>query len=244
MLSIYNSITVSFRFFGPLKDFLLPQRRNRRFFHAVKGNPSIKDTIEALGVPHPEVEKTVVNGRRVTFSYQLRAGDKIAVYPQGTIRKKQRPKFILDVHLGKLVRHLRLLGFDSTYRSDLADAEIVHLAQEEGRIILTRDICLLKNGRVKQGYWVRSILPAKQIAEVIKKFALIGRLKPFSRCLECNGKIKQVPKANIEGQLPLKVRTYYDKFYLCGACRKVYWQGSHYVKLDKLVKKIRNAHRS
>jgi len=236
---MHPQIRVRFRFFGELNQFLLPSRKNRTFFHAVNGNPSIKDTIEALGIPHTEVGKMFVNNRPVGFTYQLYDRDKIKIYPQGVVQRKIRPKFILDVHLGKLVRHLRLLGFDSLYDSGFTDKQIIKIALQEKRIIFTRDICLLKNKIIKWGYWVRSVIAAQQIKEVIRKFALAKQIKPFRLCLECNGQIKQVPKAKIEAKLPLKVRQYYDKFYHCSACRKIYWQGSHYERLKKVIREAK-----
>jgi hypothetical protein len=157
------------RFYGTLNRFLAPSHRYRAFSCAVKGVPAIKDTLEALGVPHTEIDCIVVNGRAVTFSYHIRGGERILVYPDaGMVRLKKiirrslkpnppaNPKFILDVHLGKLARHLRLLGFDVFYGKESQDAAIVRLGRRTGRIILTRDIALLKNKSVRRGYFVRS----------------------------------------------------------------------------------------
>lgn len=226
--------TGRFKFFGNLKDFL--ERRN--FQHTVKGRPSIKDTIEALGVPHTEVGRILVNGRRVNFSYQHDDADSIEIYPHALSAERlpRFPRFVLDSHLGKLARHLRLLGFDTLYRKEFPDPEIVVIAKRNGRIVLTRDIGLLKNKAIRRGYWIRSPDPTQQIKEVLKRFGLARRLRPFSRCLECNGKIRQMAKTRLQHLLPEKVKMYYNKFYQCSACRKVYWQGSHYAKLVRVVK--------
>jgi len=186
----------------------------------------------------------------VRFSYHLQDGDRVAVYPY---RKKingrfpraprrslaGRPKFVLDIHLGKLVRHLRLLGFDSIYETGLTDEEIVRIALAQKRVVLTRDIGLLKQKRVTYGYWVRSKDPLEQIEEVLKRFDLKKCLKPFTLCLECNGRIRNVPKQKILASLPPKVRKYYDEFYRCWDCGKVYWQGSHYERLSGFIKSLK-----
>lgn len=243
--------TACFRFYGELNDFLLSSRRKVTFSHTVKGHPAIKDTLEALGVPHTEIDCILVNGKSVVFSYQLKNGERVAVYPHGDkirfkaikhlkARPSRYPKFVIDSHLGKLARHLRLLGFDSIYEKIFPDARIVEVAERENRVILTRDIGLLKNRSVKQGCWLRSTDPAKQLKEVLKKYHLHARIKPFLRCLKCNGRITRIAKHKIIDQLPEKVKEYYKRFYLCRCCQKVYWQGSHYDKLLKLVNKVKS----
>ena len=234
-----------FRFYGDLNDFLPLSRRRRVFPVAVKGRPAVKDTIEALGVPHPEVDVVLVNGRSEAFGYQLGANDRVAVYPSGFSIKASplvhlRPhvrgvRFVIDSHLGKLARHLRLLGFDCVYKTCFPDAEIAGIAQQEKRIVLTRDIGLLKNKIVRSGLWVRSTDPVLQLKEVLKKYRLVSRVKPFRLCLECNGRILRVAKWKVSAQLPDMVRETHSRFYACGTCGKVYWRGSHYGQLARLV---------
>jgi uncharacterized protein with PIN domain len=238
--------TAEFRFYEELNDFLLPVKRKVTFEYKFAGNPSIKDAIEALGVPHTEVDLILVNGKSKKFSYKLKPGDRVSVFPVfeslditgiTQVRNKplRKPKFILDVHLGKLARYLRLLGFDTLYRNDLQDAEIVRLAKQQHRIILTRDIGLLKNKSITRGYWLRATQPKQQIKEILLRFDLSKKAKPFSRCLECNGKIKLISKQLAEKILPMKTHKYYKKFYRCNTCKRIYWEGSHYKKLQILV---------
>jgi len=119
----------SIRFYEELNDFLPLERRKVDFSHEFQRRASIKDLIEALGVPHTEVDLILVNGASVDFSYIVRDGDRISVYPmfeafdiQTVSRVRPQPlrviRFVLDVHLGKLARYLRLLGFDTLYRND------------------------------------------------------------------------------------------------------------------------------
>ncbi len=241
-------IAARFRFYGKLRDFLPWRRRGKSFPFTFKGRPAVKDTLEALGVPHPEVDLILANGRSVDFSHRLQGGDRVAVYPPGPFRLRGRffhlqpplPKntgFVIDCHLGKLARRLRLLGFDAVYRRDFSDAEIVETAVREKRIVLTRDVGLLKNKQVGLGYWVRSQHVERQLKEVIARYGLRGRFQPFVRCLECNGRIRPAAKRRIQGRLLPKTRAYFNRFYQCPDCGRVYWRGSHYPGLKQWIRK-------
>lgn len=246
-----NRKIARFRFYEELNDFLPREKRKISFDHYFEGNPGIKDVIEALGVPHAEVDMILVNGQSVDFEYPLQDGDKVAVYPVfesldisavSKVRQKplREPKFILDVHLGKLAKRLRLLGFDTLYRNNLQDNEIVDISLKEKRIILTRDVGLLKNKRVTHGYWLRSQQPKRQLREVVSRFDLKNLIRPFTRCLECNGDIQPVEKEAVFQRLAPKTRKYYQVFYQCVECGKIYWEGSHYQKMVSFLKDIEN----
>jgi uncharacterized protein len=146
-----------FRFYAELNDFLPTARRGRRFAVAFDGTPGIKDVIESLGIPHTEIDLILVDNEPVGFQYRLTEGNEVAVFPAYELLGKEQPPplrpdlpetlaFVCDVHLGRLARCLRMLGFDVAYRNDFSDAEIVKLAKQEGRVILTRDRGLLKQG--------------------------------------------------------------------------------------------------
>lgn len=216
--------------------------------YLVRGNPAIKDTIEALGVPHPEVELVLANSQSVDFNYSLQDGDHFSVYPHftslslGSLQLLRPPlrssRFVLDVHLGKLATYLRLLGFDTWYSYDYDDAELAAISDSEQRILLTRDRGLLKRSIVTYGYWVRAIEPMQQCREVLQRFALRSKVQPFRRCLRCNGVLVSVELDEVSARLPPKTRQYYDEFYLCQRCQQVYWKGSHYSDLQKLVEQL------
>ncbi len=238
--------TARFRFYAELNDFLPDRYDGREIPYAFRDHPSVKDAIEALGVPHTEVELILVDGRAVGFDYHLRDGDRVAVYPafeswdvSSLVQLRERPlrrvAFILDVHLGKLARLLRLLGFDALYRNDYEDHEIVAIARAEHRIILTRDRGILKYRDVTHGYWVRSTDPIEQAREVLRRFDLAAQVAPFRRCLVCNGLIEPVDKADVLAQLPPATAMYYDEFYKCADCGKVYWRGAHYARMLEKV---------
>jgi uncharacterized protein len=240
----------TFRFFNSLNDFLHPSKKDVAFPFSFTGTPAVKDSIEAIGVPHPEVDLIFINGRPATFSTPLQAEDQVAVYPfhpaasgpPGLSLRVARPqpaRFILDVHLGKLARSLRMLGFDTLYRNDYSDRAIAELAAREQRLVLTRDIGLLKHKAITWGYWLRSQQPEKQLTEVLQYFQLHGQLAPFSRCLACNALITAVSKEAVRDQLPPKTRQYFEEFFQCTNCRRVYWKGSHFDRMQAFVDLIR-----
>lgn len=235
-----------FRFYGNLNDFLLLDRRQVEFAHFIKDQASIKDTIEAIGIPHPEISLMIVNGESVGFDYLIQPGDRISVYPRFTtldvtaLSQVQPPplvqsRFVLDVHLGKLATYLRLLGFDALYRNDYNDEELAQISSQEQRILLTQDRGLLKRSIVTYGYAVRSDHPEEQITEVMERFQLYPLSAPFQRCPRCNGKLICVDKAAIQNQLPDDTRLYYDKFTQCQNCQKIYWEGAHYERIRSLI---------
>jgi hypothetical protein len=241
-----------FRFYEELNDFLPPERKKTDFTYRFSGSPGIKDAVEALGVPHTEVDLILVDGEPVDFSYRLEEGDRVSVYPvfesfdiSETTRNRSRPlrepRFILDVHLGALARKLRLLGFDTLYRTDYDDARIADIASREERIVLTRDTGLLKRKAVSRGYWLRETDPELQIEEIVRRFQLENLIRPFDRCPNCNGPIREVPKEEVEHLLEPKTRRYYDRFFRCSGCGQIYWRGSHYSrileKIDRLKKR-------
>jgi hypothetical protein len=243
-----------FCFKAELNHFLPPQKKGVSFTHRFKESPSIKDTIESLGVPHPEIYCILVNGKAVDFSYGIRDGDRVQVYPisaAAEIESKleiqlqpplpQFPRFILDVHLGKLASSLRLLGFDSLYRNDYEDAQIAKIAAAEARIVLTRDRGVLMRSLVTHGYYVRHTQPNEQIIEVLQRFQLIDRVKPFHRCIPCNGILMPVDKQAIVDLLPQQTKREINTFYRCTNCQQIYWQGAHFQRIEQFVEKVLTA---
>jgi uncharacterized protein with PIN domain len=240
------TLAAELRFYEELNDFLPPALRKRSFAYAFTGTPSVKDVIEAIGVPHAEVDLVLVDGASVDFARRLVGGERVAVYPvferfdiapitRLRPRGLRQTRFILDVHLGKLARHLRLLGFDALYRNDYDDPTIVKLAREDKRIILTRDKGLLKRRAVTHGYWLRETEPRRQTDEVLRAFDLRRSVRPLTRCLACNGELQKIAKAAVTDRLPPRVRDGFDDFAGCRACGRVYWPGSHYRRLRRVV---------
>jgi uncharacterized protein with PIN domain len=245
-----HAVTVEFRFYSELNDFLPAEKKKRTISYGLGGSPSVKDAIEALGVPHVEVDLIVVNGRSVGFDHRLEAGDRVAVYPvfesldiSPIVRLRRTPlrrtTFVADVHLRRLARLLRLLGFDTLHANDYDDKSIVGIASEQDRIILTRDVQLLKHGAVTHGYWIRSTNSIEQACEVVRRFDLASQIDPFSRCMACNGTLSPVKKRDVLERIPPKTAAWLDDYHECTDCRKLYWQGTHHEKLRSIVERIR-----
>ena len=248
-----DELEVELRFYEELNDFLPRERRKQSFRHRFRGTRSVKDLVESLGVPHTEIDVILVDGESVGFDHRIAGGERIAVYPaferldvSSLTRLRpaplREPKFIADVHLGKLARYLRLLGFDTVYERDLDDADIVLRSQDEHRIVLTRDRGLLKRKAVTHGHAVRSVDPDAQLVEVVEAFDLRGRISPFSRCLKCNGPVSRVDRELVESRLPRYTRLTYERFHRCDHCGALYWEGAHFERLRSLIDSVGAEH--
>jgi uncharacterized protein with PIN domain len=244
--------TAEFRFYAELNRFLAPSHRQRSFMHALSRDATVKHMIEALGVPHTEVELILVNGESVDFSHRLQHGERVSVYPYfGTLdistvtKLRDKPvrnmKFIADAHLGQLARNLRMLGFDVLYRNDYSDAEVVRIAVEEDRIVLTRDRDLLIRKEIAVGCYLHAISCDEQVAEVVMRFSLAGAAREFSRCLTCNGMLRVVEKSLVADRIPQHSRQIYDRFFECDVCARVYWEGSHVVRMRQRIVRMLGA---
>jgi hypothetical protein len=237
------------RFYEELNDFLPVDRKKNPFDHTFRGRVSVKDLVESLGVPHTEIDLILVNGQSVSFSYLVQDGDRISVYPvfealdiSPVLRLRPKPlrvtRFVADIHLGKLARHLRMLGFDTLYRNDYHDDELAQISSSQGRILLTRDCGLLKRNEVTHGYWIRSNRPVAQLQEVVRRFDLVGSMTPFSRCLKCNGDLSSVDKDQVTARLEEETREVFSEFRTCRICGRIYWQGSHYQRMQNLIDRL------
>ena len=239
-----------FRFYAELND-LLPSRKRKELEHEFSffGKNTVKDAIESFNIPHTQVDLIVVNQVSVGFDYLLNPGDRVSVYPVfetldispvTRLRPKplRHPAFILDVHLGKLARLMRMAGFDTLYRNDYDDPQIIRIAKEEKRTILTRDIGILKHNMVTHGYWMHNTDPEKQFKEVVRRFDLEKEVNMFSRCLRCNGLLEPVDKKKVIDTLPECVKKTFTEFWQCSSCGNVYWQGSHYDRMKDKIDKL------
>lgn len=240
----------SFRFYAELNDFLPPSSRFRAVDRAFHVGSTVKDMIESLGVPHTEVDLVVVAGDSVDFDYVVQDGDAVNVYPMFEsidvapvlkVRPEplRHPRFVADVNLGQLARHLRLLGFDVVYDNAIRDAELAGISARDRRVLLTRDVDLLKRSAVTHGYWVRANEPRAQVIEVIDRFDLWATADPFSRCMECNGQIVDVSKKEIIDVIEPRTRNDFEDFRMCVSCKRVYWSGSHRERLVEFIEHVR-----
>ena len=238
-----------FRFYEELNEFLPPEKRKKLSPYSFTGSPSIKDAIEAQGIPHVEVDMILVNTISVDFSYKLKDQDSVSVYPlfesfdiSPVTHLREKPlrtiKFVLDVHLGKLAKYLRLTGFDTLYNIVYNDQDIISRSHAEKRIILTHDLELLKNKLVTRGYWIRSQFLKEQLMEVFIRFDLKNDINLFSRCLECNTILRNVSKKDILDRLLPETLAHFKEFQNCPECGRIYWKGSHYERMKKYIDSV------
>jgi len=242
--------TAEFRFYEELNDYLPSPHRKRSFVHEFDGAPAVKDVIEGLGVPHTEVDLILVDGRSARFPDRLRGGERVAVYPMFErlelrplyrLRPKplRRTRFLADVHLGKLARLLRLLGFDTRYSTEFADRDLVATSIRERRILLSRDIRLFMYKALTRGYRLRSTDPERQLEEVIRALSLHRAIQPFTRCMSCNDRLHPVPRAAVKDRVPSRVFKRLRRFIRCPGCVRIYWRGTHFLRLEQLVRRVR-----
>ena len=239
-------VHATFRFYDGLNDFLARPRRGVEFGTPCARDAPTKHMIEALGVPHTEVELILVNGESSGLERILEEGDRVAVYPPFAqldvaplARLPRQPpgrlRFVADAHLGGLARLLRMAGFDTIYRNTIADGEIEALAMDAGRIVLTRDRELLKRRGVEFGCYVRALHAQEQLHEVLDRYRLAERARPFTLCLHCNAPLRSVTKGEVEDRLPPAVRASQEEFTVCDCCGRVFWKGSHWKRMAAML---------
>jgi len=215
-----------------------------------RSHQTVKDVLEAMGIPHTEVDLILVNGEPQGFSYRPSAGHRIAAFPVfealdigSTARLRpaplRDPRFVVDVNLGRLARLLRLLGFDVWWSSDADDKALADISLDQQRILLTRDRGLLKRRAVTHGLFIRSDDPEEQALELIRRLDLRQQLAPLTRCVRCNGKLAAVAKDEVVDHLEPLTRRYYEEFSRCPECGRIYWAGSHHARLVGLVERLR-----
>lgn len=238
-----------FRFYEELNDFLPKDRRKVAFGYRFHGTPSVRDAIQALGVPHTAVDLVLVDGRSVDFAHRLEGGERVAVYPvferldiSPLVRLRPEPlrdsRFVADAHLGRLAHYLRMLGFDTLHEPRWRKAALIETALREGRVILTRDVGILKQRRVTHGYWLRSQRPLEQLDEVVEALDLGRQARPFSRCMACNGPLRPIDRARLTGRVAPAILERFEAFRECTDCSRVFWKGSHY---QRMVRRVRSA---
>ena len=242
----------TFHFYAELNDFLPRRQRHKPVDHAFNWRASIKDMIESLGIPHAEIQWLVVNQQGVDFSYIVQPHDRIEVYPFSVQPEtaplvalrpqwQGKPRFVLDTHLGRLAAYLRMMGFDTLYRNDYPDDELAQVSNEETRILLTRDVGLLKRSLVIYGYFVRQTNPRLRLLEIIRRFNLLDSMIPFRRCMKCNGVLEPVAKDDISHELPHETGSYYEVFHRCQSCGQIYWKGAHYQRMQDFITQVTSA---
>ena len=239
-------VMATFRFYEELNDFLAPNRRRHAFDCSCARAATVKHMIEALGVPHTEVELVMVNGESVGFERMLGDGDRVAVYPKfetfdvsSLVRVREQPlrvsRFVADAHLGGLARLLRMAGFDTLYDNNFGDSEIEIIAAQDARIVLTRDRDLLKRRSITHGCYVRMLKPAQQLREIFDRLDLARSARPFTLCLHCNAPLRVIDQELVRERIPPRVVASYEHFSACDMCQRVFWEGTHWQRMRAML---------
>jgi hypothetical protein len=245
-------VKADFRFYGELNVFVPPARRQRSCACPCAEGASAKHMIEALGVPHTEVELVLVNGESVGFDRLLQEGDRVAVYPKfesvditPLLRVRDHSlrvtRFVADAHLGGLVRLLRMCGFDTLYDNQFADSEIEAIAARDARIVLTRDRELLKRRTITHGCYVHALKSHEQLREIVERLDLARSVRPFTLCLNCNTPLHAIDKQQALQRIPPAVRVHHERFSTCDSCQRVFWEGSHWQRMQALLERTLQA---
>ena len=238
--------TATFRFYEELNDFLPAARRRTSFSYVCAENATVKQAIEALRVPHTEIDVILINGESVDFSHRVGEGDRVSVYPVfesldiGPILRLRaeslrETRFVADAHLGRLARYLRMLGFDTLYQNALPDRELVRISVEERRILLTRDRELLMHRELTHGVFVRGDRPRDQLRYLVERLDLHDSCRPFTRCMSCNGELEAIDRERAVNLVPPRVAERHREFRRCPGCERLFWRGSHYERMKRII---------
>jgi len=145
------------------------------------------------------------------------------------VSDKQTPGFVVDSMLGKLAKWLRILGYDSVFVHDADDDELVRLAVQEDRILLTKDRTLAERRMVRgRCVFVSEEGTGAQLRQVIRELSLkADDSRLFTRCSVCNSEIVDAPKESVREEAPPYVFRTQEQFGRCSGCGRLYWRGTH-----------------
>ena len=147
-------------------------------------------------------------------------------------------KFITDGMLGKLTRWLRILGHNVKYSNKLDDVQLITIAKKERRILLTRDLELYQRATAKgvDAFYLDGQTEAERLAELAERFKVKLEVDmQSSRCPKCNARVKPILKEKVANKVEKSTFAYYDDFWECSKCGKIYWQGAHWTKIRKTL---------
>ncbi|MBN1396858.1 MAG: twitching motility protein PilT [Bacteroidetes bacterium] len=242
-------IQISVRWYSELNDNIPIEQQYAAFIHQIESGTIVSDFISGSGIPLKQIDLILANGKSVSLEYQINDGDRIAVFPVfesfdiSSVTKVReiplrRPKFILDVHLGKLANHLRMLGFDTLYKNDYTKEILRKISLDENRTLLSKDKSLIENGCLTHAYLIKNKDPRLQLIEVLDRFQLFALTAPFTRCIECNSILQRIEKEEIIARIPEKVKEWCTEYQVCRTCDRIYWKGSHYQKMREFISKL------
>jgi uncharacterized protein with PIN domain len=119
------------------------------------------------------------------------------------------------------------MGQDVANPKESSDFELMRQAMEESRTIITRDKRLFW---ACQGAGIKCVLiRSSQISDQLMEMSTKGVLLQLDpkRCTLCNS-------------LLLEVASNSSRKWQCPACKKLYWQGGHWEKMERMLESIRS----
>ncbi len=151
-------------------------------------------------------------------------------------------KFIVDHNVGKLVKWLRMMGYDTLFFTGDDDWQMVMTALNESRVILTRDTQIMARGVVASGR-VKAILilsdePERQIQQVVETLNLDTKSGLFTLCLECNQPLEERTREQVRDRVPDHVFQTQDEYVECPHCHRIYWKGTHWAAMTEKMARL------
>lgn len=151
-------------------------------------------------------------------------------------------KFIVDANVGKLAKWLRIAGFDTVFINGITDDDLVRIGLSEGRILLTKDTQILHRRVVTSGelkvILIRDDDVKGQLGQVLSTLGLVGEVRPFSRCLECNQPLLPRSKDDVQGLVPPYVFMTQSQYVQCPSCHRIYWRGTHWQRMSREISEL------
>jgi uncharacterized protein len=214
----------------------LPDLAGSKAFHErrLPGPTSVRDALEALGLPHGEIGAIQLDGRPASLGALVTGGELLEAWPRAAHRLTD-PRFICDQHLGKLARLLRFCGFDTLWERSASEPALARLAVAENRTMLSRHRALLKRSVITSSLLVRSDHADQQLVEVLRRFLLADGVRRPGRCTACNGHLGSLKKHEVTVAIPPRTAAWLDDYWLCHACGQLFWDGTHVERLRARV---------
>jgi len=158
-----------------------------------------------------------------------------------TLHGVEPPPILVDAMLGNVCRDLRLLGFDAAFAGRASDAEVLRWCQREGRLLVTRDRELARRAEALPHVFIGQTDRTSQTVEVLWALAGTTAPSPFSRCLECNEPLQELPPEDARSLVPDHIALNRERFFACPQCRRVFWEGSHASRLRARIRRFSQA---
>ena len=148
-----------------------------------------------------------------------------------------QPRFLVDRMVGKLVKWLRILGYDTVYMPEVSPISVKREAHRQGRILLTRRTCFLNQKDVPPFVFLRADRFREQLKQVCTDLQLKVSSSLLRRCSACNRELETVDRAQVQARVPAYVWQTQSIFFHCRQCQRVYWGATH---RDRIVEELRH----